>query len=159
MAQRLVRSQCNRRNRGARHSLETARRLTTAAYPVAGFGRPHGSVPASPSGWRQLDWWIGGGEWRGQQSLHRLFAEAEPGEPADQKEPVPTQAPAVQEKPADTGVGPAPAETVALWVERVGSMGRDEIDDFERRTSAVWDRASLGALRRAIERRRRGLPG
>lgn len=59
----------------------------------------------------------------------------------------------------DTGVGPAPAETVALWVARVASMGPDELDDFERRTFAGWDRASLGDLRRAIERRRRDIAG
>jgi hypothetical protein len=57
----------------------------------------------------------------------------------------------------NTGVGPAPPETVALWVDLVASMGPDEINDFERRTFAAWDRASLGDLRRAIERRRREL--
>jgi hypothetical protein len=59
----------------------------------------------------------------------------------------------------DRGVGPAPPETVALWVKRVASMGPDELDDFERRTFRDWDRASLGDLRRAIERRRRELAG
>ena len=39
------------------------------------------------------------------------------------------------------------------------SMGPDELDDFERRTFHDWDRASLGDLRRAIERRRRELAG
>lgn len=59
----------------------------------------------------------------------------------------------------DTGVGPAPPETVALWVKLVGSMGPDELDDFERRTFATWDRASLGDLRQAIQRRRKELAG
>ena len=59
----------------------------------------------------------------------------------------------------DTGVGPAPPEPVALWVARGQSMGPDELDDFERRTFAAWDRASLGDLRRAIERRRWELGG
>jgi hypothetical protein len=36
-------------------------------------------------------------------------------------------------------------------------MGRDELADFEARTFTQWDRASLGDLRRAIERRRREL--
>ena len=58
---------------------------------------------------------------------------------------------------AETGVGPAPAETVALWVKAVASMGPDELESFERRTFAAWDRASLGALSRAIERRRKEL--
>ena len=57
----------------------------------------------------------------------------------------------------DSGVGPAPPETVALWVKRVASMGADEIADFERRTFAAWDPASLNALRMAIDRRRREL--
>ena len=57
----------------------------------------------------------------------------------------------------DSGVGPAPAETVALWVKLVASMGPDELDDFERRTFAAWDPRSLGELRRAIQQRRRGL--
>jgi hypothetical protein len=34
-------------------------------------------------------------------------------------------------------------------------MGPDELDDFERRTFAAWERASLGDLRHAMERRRR----
>jgi len=38
-------------------------------------------------------------------------------------------------------------------------MGRDELDAFERRTFAAWDRASLGDLRISIQRRRRELAG
>jgi len=57
----------------------------------------------------------------------------------------------------DAGMGPAPPDSVALWVKLVASMGPDEIDDFERRTFAAWDRESLGGLRQAIERRRREL--
>ena len=57
----------------------------------------------------------------------------------------------------DTGVGPAPPETIALWVGLVAMMGPDELDDFERSTLAAWDRASLGDLRIAIQRRRREL--
>jgi hypothetical protein len=56
-----------------------------------------------------------------------------------------------------TGVGPAPPETVALWVKLVATMGPNELADFEARTFKQWDRGSLGALRRAIERRRRDL--
>ena len=35
----------------------------------------------------------------------------------------------------------------------------DVLDDFERRTFAAWDNESLGALRVAIDRRRRELAG
>ena len=56
-----------------------------------------------------------------------------------------------------TGVGPAPPETVALWVKLVASMGPDELDSFEERTFRQWDPASLGDLRRVIERRRKQL--
>jgi len=52
---------------------------------------------------------------------------------------------------------PAPPETVALWVKLVASMGPDELADFEARTFKQWDRASLSALRIAIDRRRREL--
>ncbi len=49
----------------------------------------------------------------------------------------------------------APPETVALWVKLVATMSADELDDFERRTFAAWDRASLGDLRGAVQRGRR----
>jgi len=38
-------------------------------------------------------------------------------------------------------------------------MGPDELESFERRTFSASDRASLGDLRLAIERRRRELAG
>ena len=57
----------------------------------------------------------------------------------------------------DTGVGAAPPETVAMWAKVVASMGPDELADFERRAFATSDRASLGDLRRTIERRRQEL--
>jgi hypothetical protein len=80
--------------------------------------------------------WLGDTDWREQAALHRLFESVD--NPRD-----------------DTGVGAAPPETVALWVKAVASMGPDELESFERRTFATWDRALLGDLRRAIERRRR----
>jgi hypothetical protein len=46
---------------------------------------------------------------------------------------------------------------VVLWVKRVATMGPDELDDFERRTFRDWDRASLSAVRIAIDRRRKEL--
>lgn len=54
----------------------------------------------------------------------------------------------------DTGVGPAPPETVAIWVKTVASTGSDELESFERRTYASWARASLADLTAAIRRRR-----
>ena len=82
--------------------------------------------------------WLGGAEW--QQSLDRLFAEA-------------------ARDPDASGMGPAPPETVALWCDLVKSMGPDELESFEERTFRQWDRASLGDLRRTIDRRRRELGG
>jgi len=38
-------------------------------------------------------------------------------------------------------------------------MGPDDLESFERRTFAAWDRALLGDPRRAIERRRKELAG
>jgi hypothetical protein len=52
-----------------------------------------------------------------------------------------------------------PAETIALWVKAVASMGPDELESFAARTFAAWDLTSFGELRRAIERRRRELAG
>jgi hypothetical protein len=36
-------------------------------------------------------------------------------------------------------------------------MGPDELESFEARTFATWDRASLGELRRSVDRRWREL--
>ena len=91
-------------------------------------------------GEERLARWTGGRDWREPAALHRLFESAE-------------------RTSDDTGIGPAPAETVALWVKLVASMGPDELADFETRTFRQWDRTSLGDLRRAIERRRRELAG
>ena len=54
-------------------------------------------------------------------------------------------------------MGPAPPETVALWCDLVKSMGPDELESFEQRSFATWDRVSLGDLRAAIRRRWREL--
>ena len=83
--------------------------------------------------------WLGDPAWREPRTLGRLFELA--------ARPMPQQ-------DDGTGVGPAPPETVALWVKIVASMGPDELDSFEERTFRQWDPASLGALRSAIERRR-----
>ena len=55
------------------------------------------------------------------------------------------------------GLGPAPPETVALWVQLVATMGPDELADFEERTFRQSERASLAELRIAIDWRRREL--
>jgi hypothetical protein len=88
-------------------------------------------------------------------TLHRLFREAEPTNP----EPRPRPSVTIPAKTDDRGLGPAPPETVALWVKLVAAMGPDELHDFEERTFRQWDRTSLDDLRRAIERRRRELAG
>lgn len=98
--------------------------------------------------------WIGGGDWRAREALDRLFIESDRVGSVE-RPPLPTP----PEPNDDTGVGPAPPETVALWVKLVATMGPDELADFEERTFRQWDRASLGDLRRAIERRRRELGG
>jgi len=78
---------------------------------------------------------IGETDWREQSTLEHLF------ESTNSRD--------------DTGVGPAPAATVQLWVKLVATMGPDELADFEARTFKQWDRASLAALRIAIDRRRK----
>jgi len=84
--------------------------------------------------------WLGDTDWRAPAALHRLFE-------------------SVDTTFEDTGVGPAPPETVALWVKLVATMGPDELADFEARTFKQWDRANLSAVWIAIDRRRRELPG
>ena len=105
--------------------------------------------------------WIGGEEWRLLQSLHWLFAEAEGGAgsaTSTEKKTIETVTPAmVSDDELPHPVGPAPPETVKLWVDLVKSMGPDELDSFEQRTFAAWERASLGDLQAAIRRRRRDL--
>ncbi len=84
--------------------------------------------------------WLGNTDWRDHAALDRLFETVDT--PND-----------------DTGVGPAPPETVALWVKLVAGMGPGELADFEARTFRQWDGASLVAVRRAIDARRRELAG
>ena len=98
--------------------------------------------------------WIGGDDWRARAALDRLFADSERVGLVE-RPPLPT----APEPNDNTGVGSAPPETVILWVKLVTTMGPDELADFEERTFRQWDRASLGDLRRAIERRRKELAG
>ena len=86
--------------------------------------------------------WLGEPDWRSPRTLDRLFELA--------TRPV-------SEQDEETGVGPAPPETVRLWCEMVKSMGPDELDSFERCTFAQWHRSSLGDLCSAIKWRRREL--
>ena len=96
--------------------------------------------------------WIGGEDWRARAALDRLFAESDRVGTVE-RPPLPAHA----EPNDETGVGPAPPETVALWVKLVATMGPDELADFEERTFRQWERASLSALRIAIDHRRREL--
>jgi hypothetical protein len=103
--------------------------------------------------------WIGGEEWRWRQSLHRLFAEAEPrpgvATSSGKRKETTVEIRASDDRP--TAMHAAPPTSVRLWCDLVKSMGPDELDSFEQETFAEWDRASLGDLRIAIQRRRREL--
>lgn len=79
--------------------------------------------------------WIGETDWRERSTLERLFETTDP----------------------PSGMGIAPAETIVLWLKLVASMGPDELTNFEARTFATWDPASLSAVRIAIDRRRKEL--
>lgn len=57
----------------------------------------------------------------------------------------------------DSGMGPPQPETVGLGCDLVKLSGPGELESFAHRTFAASGRASLGDLRRAIERRRREL--
>jgi hypothetical protein len=108
---------------------------------------PHGAVSlASTAAWN---------------SAYRCPYSAPPVQGGGTDEPG-TETPTIGDdsrKTDDRGLGPAPPETVALWVKLVAAMGPDELHDFEERTFRQWDRTSLDDLRRAIERRRRELAG
>ena len=67
--------------------------------------------------------WIGGPEWQQSEALRRLFNEAE-GVDATKVEKVPARVSAATD---DTGVGPAPAATIALWLDAIATMGPDEL--------------------------------
>jgi hypothetical protein len=105
--------------------------------------------------------WIGGEAWRGVQSLHRLFAEAErrPGVAASsgRRKETTVEIRASDDRP--TAMPAAPPKSVQRWCDLVRSMGPDELDSFEQETFAEWDRTSLGELRIAIQQRRRELAG
>jgi hypothetical protein len=98
--------------------------------------------------------WIGGEEWIERNALHRLFAEAEPAGGVASPPPV-----ATPEAPNEAVSRDAPIEAVVMWVQQVASMGPDELEAFEHQTYRQWDRASLVAVRRAIDQRRRELSG
>ena len=98
--------------------------------------------------------WIGGDEWIERNALHRLFAEAEPFEAEASAPPVASPA-----EPNDTSHPDAPIEAVVTWIREVASMGPDELEAFELQTFGRWNRASLVAVRRAIDQRRRELAG
>ena len=45
------------------------------------------------------------------------------------------------------------------WIQEVAGMGPDALELFEQETFQQWDRATLVAVRRAIDARRRELAG
>ena len=97
--------------------------------------------------------WIGGDDWLERAALDRLFAEAEPVAPADDP-------PAATPTPADGQKAPeAPLAMRLQWIREVAEMGPDALELFEQQAFQQWDRASLVAVRRAIDARRRELAG
>jgi hypothetical protein len=80
-----------------------------------------------------------------------LFAEAEPVAAAA-VQPAATLAPANNKKLPE-----APLAMRLQWIQEVADMGPDALELFEQQTFQQWDRASLVAVRRAIDQRRREL--
>jgi hypothetical protein len=102
-------------------------------------------------GEERLARWLGGDDWTERAVLERLFAEAEPvGAPAVQ--PAATPAPANDQKLPE-----APLEMRLQWIKEIADMGPDALELFEQQAFRDWDRASLVAVRHAIDARRREL--
>jgi hypothetical protein len=59
----------------------------------------------------------------------------------------------------DAGLGPAPPETVALWIRAVARMRREALESFVQRTWRTWDAESLRDLQVAVDARRAELDG
>ena len=93
--------------------------------------------------------WIGGDDWQQPPALDRLFAEAEPVATSALPAAIP---PAYYQKRPE-----APVDMRLQWIKEVAEMGPDALDLFEHQTFQQWDRASLVAVRRAIDARRREL--
>ena len=53
-----------------------------------------------------------------------------------------------------TGRPDAPLTMRLRWIQEVADMGPDALELFEQQTFREWDRASLDAVRRAIDARR-----
>lgn len=102
-------------------------------------------------GEERLARWIGGDDWQQRAALDRLFAAAEPIAAASLP-PVATPEPAEHHKPPE-----APIAMRLQWIREVAEMGPDALELFEQETFQQWDRASLVAVRRAIDARRREL--
>ena len=99
-----------------------------------------------------------------EQTLHTLMRAIESRDRAlaaklEQAEMFPPPAPE-EPREYDTGpAGPAPADLVREWCERVVTMGPDELSAFDQLISGHWERGSLLEVRHAIARRRRELAG
>jgi len=85
--------------------------------------------------------------------LDRLFVEAESlAAAATQPATAPTPAAANDQKLPE-----APLEMRLRWIQEVADIGPDALELFEQQTLQEWDRASLVAVPRAIDARRREL--
>ena len=104
-------------------------------------------------GEERLARWIDGDDWQQGAALDRLFAEAEPIASAAVQ---PTATPALA---SDQKLPEAPIEMRLRWIYEVAEMAPDALELFEQQTFREWDRASLVAVRRAIDARRRDLAG
>ena len=80
-----------------------------------------------------------------------LFAEAEPVAAAA------VQPAAIPAPPDSQRLPEAPIDMRLRWIYEVAEMGPDALELFEQQTFQQWDRASLVAVRRAIDARRREL--
>jgi len=104
-------------------------------------------------GEERLARWVGGDDWLQPAALDRLFAEAESIASAA-VQPAAIPAPPDSQRPPE-----APIDMRLQWIREVAEMGPDALELFERQTFQQWDRASLVAVRRAIDARRRELAG
>jgi len=97
--------------------------------------------------------WLGGDDWIERAVLDRLFGEAESlAAAATQPATAPTPAAANDQKLPE-----APLEMRLRWIQEVADIGPDALELFEQQTLQEWDRASLVAVPRAIDARRREL--
>jgi hypothetical protein len=101
-------------------------------------------------GEERLARWLGGDDWIEPAVFDRLFAEPEPVAAAA-VQPAPTPAPAVAD---DKKRREAPIALRLRWIQEIADMGPDP-RALRAADLPAMDRASLVAVRRAIDARRR----